>query len=270
MISLGPVPMLALLAFLALTVAILLARRLAPREPDNLRKHAVSVMLDMATVGFIAARLGFVALSPTAYMSDPAAIVRIGDGGFSLWIGVLIALMFGAWRTRHVVALRRPLAAGVLAGLMAWFAASATLTLLQRSSVPLPDANLITMDGYPIRLSDMSGKPIVVNLWAAWCPPCRREMPALAAAQKANPEVMFVFVNQGEAADTIHAYLKDVGLTLQNVMRDPHSAVMNQSGTRGLPTTLIFDQHGRLVDSHMGELNATTLDRKLQRVVTAP
>ena len=51
----------------------------------------------------------------------------------------------------------------------------------------------------------IKGKPSVVNLWATWCGPCRAEMPTLAAAQKNTPDVIFVFVNQGESQATVTA-----------------------------------------------------------------
>ncbi len=66
------------------------------------------------------------------------------------------------------------------------------------SSQQIPDISVRDIDGQPVSLQDLAGKPLVINLWATWCPPCRREMPVLAAAQQANPDVRFVFVNQGE------------------------------------------------------------------------
>ena len=59
----------------------------------------------------------------------------------------------------------------------------------------LPEMGLRDIQGKPAALQDYVGKPLVVNLWATWCPPCRREMPVLAKAQQDNTEVNFLFVN---------------------------------------------------------------------------
>ena len=69
-------------------------------------------------------------------------------------------------------------------------------------------------------LAGFIGTPTVLNLWATWCPPCRREMPVLQQAQGANPDVNFVFINQGEKADDIQGFIDRQGLTLRNVLVD--------------------------------------------------
>src|SRR3546814_20828824 len=61
-----------------------------------------------------------------------------------------------------------------------------------------PEISLEQLEGPPIALAANSGKPRVVNLWATWCPPCRREMPVLAEAARDAEDVEFLFVNQGE------------------------------------------------------------------------
>src|SRR3546814_7473677 len=70
----------------------------------------------------------------------------------------------------------------------------------------------------------MTGEPMVVNLWATWCPPCRREMPVLAKAQEERGDVTFVFVNQGESESEIRDYLRESHLQLSNVLLDPFSS----------------------------------------------
>jgi thiol-disulfide isomerase/thioredoxin len=112
----------------------------------------------------------------------------------------------------------------------------------------------------------IAGKPTVLNLWATWCPPCRAEMPTLAAAQQNTPEVNFVFVNQGEAPAAVAAYLQRSGLTMSNVWLDPTSSLGPAAGSRGLPTTLFFDAKGKQVDAHFGVLNAAALQVQLARL----
>ena len=119
--------------------------------------------------------------------------------------------------------------------------------------------------GGAVRLPEFTGRPMVVNLWATWCPPCRREMPVLAEAQAQRADVAFVFVNQGEGANEVRDYLRGGAMALRNVVLDPASRVSQSTGARGLPTTLFFDAGGRLVDVHMGELTRAGLAQKLRR-----
>ena len=109
---------------------------------------------------------------------------------------------------------------------------------------------------------------MVVNLWASWCPPCRREMPVLAAAQQRETGVMFVFANQGEDAATAQRYLGDSALHLANVLLDSGTELGRTVGSTALPTTLFYDAGGRLVDTHLGELSAASLASKLNQLRT--
>ena len=95
-------------------------------------------------------------------------------------------------------------------------------------------------------------------------------MPVLAKAQAQRSDVTFAFVNQGESESLIRDYLRESRLQLGNVLLDPFSSVSQESGSRGLPTTLFFDADGRLVDTHMGELSDASLAVKLQRFGAAP
>jgi thiol-disulfide isomerase/thioredoxin len=122
--------------------------------------------------------------------------------------------------------------------------------------------------GQPVRLHEIAARrPVVVNLWATWCGPCRREMPVLAAAQNRYPGVVFVFANQGESAETVRRYLDTERLGLSRVLLDPSSSLGPALGSGGLPTTVFFDRQGRRVDAHMGALNAAALAGKLGAVL---
>ena len=272
MVSLGPIPMPIVLLGVGLLVAGVAGRAVARRQSTGSSDPPVRVLplfTDMLLVALLAGRLVFVLQWWELYREHLWSIIRPGDGGYSMWAAVTAGLAFGAWRARRHVALRRPLAWGTVAGLAAWAALTGSLALMQQSGIPLPDTQLQRLEGGTAQLSSLTGKPIVVNLWATWCPPCRREMPVLAEAQQSNPGVTFVFANQGEGEEATRDYLEQTGLSLQNVVLDPFSSVSRDAGARGLPTTLFFDAEGRLVDTHMGELTRAGLAHKLARFPSA-
>lgn len=250
----------AVAAFLAWWLVRALARHLGGHADPSVPKRAGALFTDALLVGLLAARLGYVLRWWPEYAVAPWSILAIGDGGFLWWIGLPAALAFVGWRSAGQPRLRTPLLAGIAAGMLAWFALGATLALLQRSAPPLPDIAVVTLDGSHARLDASAGKPVVLNLWATWCPPCRREMPVFEDAVQAYPEVRFVLLNQGEDAATISDYLDREGLHLHaQVLLDLYSLAMPATNTRGLPTTLFFDADGHLVDTHMGELTRASL-----------
>lgn len=264
--SLGPFPISAVIVALSLLAGWLLVRAWARRLPDSPHKVAGARFIDAALVGLLAARLGFVVGWWPEYVAAPMSIIAIGDGGFLWWIGLPAAIAFTWWRSAGQRWLRKPLFAGIAAGLLAWFALNGTLALLQRSAPSLPDIAARTLDGTPTTLDASASRPIVLNLWATWCPPCRREMPVFEDAAQRYPGIDFVLLNQGEDAATIREFLDRQGLQLhQDILLDPHSQAMPATNTRGLPSTLFFDANGRLVDSHMGELTRASLTDTLRK-----
>ena len=92
----------------------------------------------------------------------------------------------------------------------------------------------------------------------------------LAAAQQRESAIGFLFVNQGESRSAVQAYLTDQGLPLREVLLDPASALGRAVGSRGMPTTLFYDAQGRLLDSHMGVLNAAALEGRLRPLRGTP
>lgn len=260
MIGVGPFSIQVVIVALAALAAWLLARVTAKRfVPDKPYKAAGSLILDALFWGLLSARLGYIAQWWREYSAAPMSMLAIGDGGFSWWVGILAGVAYLWWRTRGRRALRRSLFAGTLAGLAVWFAAGVALEQMQRSAPGLPQLQLTTLDGQPINLAAYKGRPVVLNLWASWCPPCRREMPVFEQAQKTFPDMAFVMVNQGETAQQAGNFLRRQGLALTDVLLDSSSQAMKAMGSRGLPTTLFFDAQGRLVDSHVGELTMAGL-----------
>ena len=178
MTGLGPFPIHAVIAAAATVVGWLVVRAWARRLPDAPaacpHRVAVGLFVDAVLVGLLAARLGYVLRWWPEYMAEPKSIIAIGDGGFLWWAGLPAAVAFAWWRTRRRLPLRKPLLAGMAAGMLAWFAFGGLLLMMQRAAPPLPTFELATLEGEPTTLAALSGRPMVLNLWATWCPPCRR------------------------------------------------------------------------------------------------
>ena len=230
----------------------------------------VNVLSDMAWAGLLVARIAFVAIWFDLYRVAPWSILDIRDGGFSPWAGLTAALLVAIVHGWRRAALRKPLAVGLTAGALAWTAISGMLGTFDTTTRPaLPTVVLTTLSGEPTDLAALAkGQPMVVNLWASWCPPCRREMPVLAEAQQRETGVTFVFANQSEGAATALRYLSASALSLANVVLDPGAELGRAVGSTGLPTTLFYDASGQLADTHMGELSAASLASKLNPLRT--
>ena len=138
------------------------------------------------------------------------------------------------------------------------------ITPLRSGNAPAPSATLYELGGAPVPLSEATADRLtLVNLWATWCPPCRREMPVLQQGQQDYPAVRFLYANQGENADTVRQYLGAEGLRLERVLLDPHRDLGRALGG-GLPTTLLVDAEGRVVNSHLGPLSPASLHHFLR------
>ena len=106
---------------------------------------------------------------------------------------------------------------------------------------------------------------MVVNMWATWCPPCQREMPALSRAQVLHPNVSFVFVNQGESLESVRRYLRLVPFHLDHVLVDEGNLLGKAMDSTALPMTLIYGINGQLVYSHQGLISEAVLAMQLER-----
>ena len=215
-------------------------------------------------VALLAARTAFVVRYLDLYSSMPLSIPDIRDGGFLAPVGVLAALAtvaLLAWRQREK---RGPLIAAVLAGVGVWALAALITIVLPNRSIQIPQLALTGLDGRSVQLETLVGKPLVVNMWASWCPPCRREMPVLREAQLRRPDVTFVFANQAESAEAVRKYLAAERIDLNNVLLDSRLQLGAATGSNALPTTLFFSAKGQLIERRLGELSAATLAQRLE------
>jgi thiol-disulfide isomerase/thioredoxin len=128
----------------------------------------------------------------------------------------------------------------------------------------LPSFTLKNMDGQTVNLTDFKGRPIVLNAWATWCGPCRREMPLLVQAARSNPQINFVFLNISDSPVAVRAFERDLNLQIPNVLLDPEGRLSYPLRIQGLPATLFYDAEGKLLNRHLGEIGATELQQMLE------
>ena len=224
------------------------------------------LLVRMLLVGLVVARLAFVWQWRGPYLAHPGSILDVRDGGWALEEGLAAAALYGFYRARSDIRLRRPVFAVLLTAAAVYAGGTIALLAAPRPASGLPALALAAPDGSPVSLAVFTGKPLVVNLWASWCGPCQREIPLLAQAQSERPEVNFVFVNQGENAATVVAYLERNRIGLKNVLIDDRLQAGSTFGQRALPTTLFFDAAGRLVSTRIGELSQGVLAQRLSEV----
>lgn len=220
-------------------------------------------------VGLVCARIAFVLGHLSSFGQEPWQALYFWEDGYVWSVGVGAAMIVAAEFARRGGYSASRLLGPLLVGLLIW-AGSGWIADLPRAGPPtlLPEQALASLSGDSVSLSSFRGQPTVVNLWATWCPPCRREMPVLAAAQLAHPDVHFLFVNQGEASRTIAAYLTTQKLSIENVLLDAESSAFRDFGVQALPTTLFFDAQGRMIERYLGALSAAGLDDYLEQLLT--
>jgi thiol-disulfide isomerase/thioredoxin len=212
--------------------------------------------------GVIAARLGHVARNLDVYAQDPISVLAFWRGGFDAWIGLAVAaLVLAALALRKRERVAVVLTAASLAGLLVW---QAILHAVPAPDMPLPGTRFAAFDGAPQTLQGEGSGPVVVNLWATWCPPCRRELPMMMELAEATPAVRVIFLNQGEFGPDVQQYLLREGLSSARVLLDPKTDALAHFDAPGLPATLFFSSDGALEDLHLGEISRAAFRSRLQ------
>ncbi len=244
------------LGFLVLLVgAELLARRGRP--------ELASWAWQAALAAFLGARAGFVVANASHYLAAPGTIPMVWQGGFAPWWGIVAAAMVTVFHGRKAASVRALAPTLGTAALVAWWLPSAVMTPgVDAGAVRIPSLHLESLLGSDVALAEL-GQPVIVNVWATWCPPCRRELPILFDAAAATPSVRVALVNQRESADAVRAYLDRAGLPHDGVLLDRDGAVAAALRVAGLPTTFAFDADGRLAAVHVGEISAPALRRMM-------
>ncbi|MBF8781176.1 TlpA disulfide reductase family protein [Pseudomonas fulva] len=260
-LNLGPLTLALehLLLLAALGIASLVGWWTARRGGEN----PETALFHLFLLGLLCARLGFVIRYWPMYRDDLSQVIDIRDGGLLFATGLAGLLLGAGWQGWRRPGLRRPLGWALASGALFWLLGSLAGHLYNQGTRLPHELVLRDSQERPVALQTYRGRPLVVNLWATWCPPCRREMPVLQQAQQEYPNVTFVFVNQGETPETVGNFLAATGLDLTHVLFDGTGQLARRVGSMALPTTLFYDAEGHLIDSHLGELSRASLRHAL-------
>ena len=132
----------------------------------------------------------------------------------------------------------------------------------------LPALSLPCMvPGEDVALDDLGDRPVLVNLWASWCAPCRMEMPLLQAAyERDGDRVGFLGVNTEDTPSAAASLLADLDVTYASVV-DRDKQLLTELGAPGLPVTLAVAADGQILDRQIGETSPERLDELVSLLV---
>ena len=138
-----------------------------------------------------------------------------------------------------------------------------------REGESAPDFELTLFDGSRVSLAELRGQVVVLNFWASWCGPCRREAPALQQVWEAyeGQGVVMLGVSYQDAEGASRQFIEQFGLTYGNGI-DVDGRISRAYGVTGVPETFVIDRQGRIAWFRLGEVTAERLTRQLEQLQT--
>jgi peroxiredoxin len=178
-------------------------------------------------------------------------------GGLS-WVGVVLALA--------VLAVAALVVAGRLVGQPST-TAGVVVEGVAAVGRPAPRVELPGLRGGRVRLADLRGRPVVLNFWASWCPPCLAEMPEFQRVhQRLGDRVAFLGVNQRDQLQAAEQLARSSGVTYPLAV-DPAGRAFDAFGGLGMPTTVLIGADGTVADIFAGQLDETLLRERIRRAL---
>ena len=139
------------------------------------------------------------------------------------------------------------------------------ITMVNR---PAPDFTLTTFKGATISLKSLMGKPVVINFWASWCPPCRIEAPLLERTWRAykNRGVAFLGVDIQDREEDALSYIREFDITYPNGP-DPTGEISIDYGVSGIPITFFVSRKGEIVRRWVGAIEKEVLISAIEEIM---
>jgi cytochrome c biogenesis protein CcmG/thiol:disulfide interchange protein DsbE len=154
-------------------------------------------------------------------------------------IGILLVLAYGFWTQRSM------------------------------EEAPAPNFTLSLFDGGEITLAELRGRVVVVNFWASWCIPCRKEAPALEKAWREYRDdgVSFIGVNVKDVRSKALAFIEEFDITYPNGPDDPYGRISRSFRVYGLPETFLMAKDGEIAKRFIGAITEDELGAILDQLV---
>ena len=165
-----------------------------------------------------------------------------------------------------VVAATLPLILLVLLGLVLLSRTPSTAPAAVGSIAP--DFSLADLDGNPIHLADLRGRPVIVNFWASWCGPCVEEFPLLrdAVAEHGDDGLAVIGIVFDDRSEAARGFMRRNEATWPAAM-DPGQRVADAYGILSVPETFFIGRDGTVVARQIGQFSAPSLDEKLAAIM---
>lgn len=247
----------ALTGLLAYGLAVLWLRRRFAGPP---RREFLRWAWLAPLAAVMAGRIGHLLAHRDVYAARPSSALALWDGGLALQPAILVAVLVTAWAAGRATGLGRAAVLAGAVGIASW--QGLVLSFGSEAQPPLA-GRFETLDGAGFTLEDHLGRPVVMNLWATWCAPCRRELPMMAEVAEATSDITFAFVNQRESPQRVALYLATEGIRLPNVVFDDQGALARHYTSFGLPATVFLDASGRVQGLHVGEISREELRARI-------
>ena len=131
---------------------------------------------------------------------------------------------------------------------------------------PAPDFALLDLNGKQIQLTELIGKPVMINFWATWCGPCVTEMPYIQEQVDAHPdEFIFLAINADEPEQIVRDFILKHNFSF-TVLLDPDGLVMDRYRITGYPTSFFINAEGNIQAIVIGSLDRIELSSRLHEI----
>src|SRR3990167_7344456 len=139
----------------------------------------------------------------------------------------------------------------------------------QRQFEKAPDFSLQDYDGKTVKLADFTGKPLVINSWATWCPFCRKELVDFDVAQKEfGDDVAIIAIDRAESRETAKKYTDELGVTNDLIfLLDPSDSFYQSIGGFSMPETIFVDRDRNIAERKRGPMDLNEIRERIKKIL---